>query len=689
MHLWSMNGQSPLEWAVTTGNAAVAKFCIHSTHYRVDIEWDSLLILAIEHQHESIVSLLLSIRVEGGRSPKKIWDRTPLSRAVALCNQALVRLILDSGEFDVNETNEDNTSPLYLALYLGHDGIAELLIQTRMVDLNASCLGITPLYMAVKHNRKRLVQSMLGIKDLDPNQGGPDRYSPLALAVLQESQSMVRLLLTSTNVDVNRVTKERESPLLFAVAQSDFEMVKLLLERHTATADFSGPNSPVLLALEKEDRAIAELLLDGTSIVLVDRGCDRASILSIAAEKGCAGVVKKLVDIYDVNEALVGGFEIPLLSATKNGHSEVVSLLLASGSVAVDQEDDGDMSPLRYAAVTGHGKMITNMLSSGKLISKFPDQVLLGALTLAVANEHDEVVKVMLEHPRYEICAGTSLLQICKLAMGLRNPAIVLSFLETGRVEPNSKDENGIPILVDAIDYQLEPVIQFLLQTGMVDFNNFGDSRSKVLEWAILNNNEEIVKILLASPEFDVNLKLVRGTPLIVAVTLGAPQMVKLLLETGRVDVNLTDGSGRSAISRAVIAGDVEITELLLETGKVDLNSSVSDEMRRPAIFAAVASGNVKLVKLLLDTGQVDVNLVDKNGWSMIFMAVATGNVFVTRLLLSTGQVDLSLKDKDGRTALQLAAKSGHRNTVKVLRTYVAEEEALEALATLDLAQED
>jgi ankyrin repeat protein len=62
-----------------------------------------------------------------------------------------------------------------------------------------------------------------------------------------------------------------------------------------------------------------------------------------------------------------------------------------------------------------------------------------------------------------------------------------------------------------------------------------------------------IVEALLQSDKVDVNSKNIRGrTPLWAAVALGPPSdIIRLLLRTGKVDPDLEDDDGRTAISYA------------------------------------------------------------------------------------------------------------------------------------------
>ena len=81
---------------------------------------------------------------------------------------------------------------------------------------------------------------------------------------------------------------------------------------------------------------------------------------------------------------------------------------------------------------------------------------------------------------------------------------------------------------------------------------------------------------------------------------------MKLLLETGKVDVDSKDSDSRTPLSWAAEFGQEAVVKLLLETGKVDVDSKDSDS-RTPLSWAA-QNRHEAVVKLLLETGKVDVD---------------------------------------------------------------------------------
>ncbi|RKK65446.1 hypothetical protein BFJ69_g16275 [Fusarium oxysporum] len=138
-------------------------------------------------------------------------------------------------------------------------------------------------------------------------------------------------------------------------------------------------------------------------------------------------------------------------------------------------------------------------------------------------------------------------------------------------------------------------------------------------------------------------------TGLHLAAYLGIKDGVKIL--SIRNPVNHRDSYGRIALSYAAMRGNEAIVKLLLDTGKVNVNIPDVDGWT-PLSWAAVGGHNA-IINLLLDTGKVDIDARDENGWTPLSMAAMAGRVFLVKVLLDKGKVDVNARDtKYGRTPL-------------------------------------
>ncbi|KAI0399798.1 hypothetical protein F4802DRAFT_533348 [Xylaria palmicola] len=125
----------------------------------------------------------------------------------------------------------------------------------------------------------------------------------------------------------------------------------------------------------------------------------------------------------------------------------------------------------------------------------------------------------------------------------------------------------------------------------------------------------------------------------------------RLLISTGYLDLSNVDFGGMPKKREAVV-------KLLLGTGKLDLDAG--DGYGQATLFWAAEEGHREVVKLLFDTGKVDPDGKDQNGQTPLLLAAMNGHRVVVELLLGTGKVNPDAKSEYGQTPLLLAIKNGH-----------------------------
>lgn len=170
------------------------------------------------------------------------------------------------------------------------------------------------------------------------------RRDPLDRALFEAASAgnvvaIARLLDAGANVDA--VIPGDGSPLIGAARAGRLDAVRLLLD-HGADPDMGvpGDGTALIVAAGEGDVDLVMLLLDrGASLDLVVPGDENALIR--ASGNGRLDVVRRLVSRgADVNARVwaptapeAGEWRTPLGMARRNGHTEVVELLLAAGAV--------------------------------------------------------------------------------------------------------------------------------------------------------------------------------------------------------------------------------------------------------------------------------------------------------------------------------------------------------------------
>lgn len=181
-------------------------------------------------------------------------------------------------------------------------------------------------------------------------------------------------------------------------------------------------------------------------------------------------------------------------------------------------------------------------------------------------------------------------------------------------------------------------------------------------------NSAELLSTLLDGPsrtkELDRKDPHSGRTPVAAAAARGNVEVVRLMLSSGKVDLESKDADGRTPLALAALSGSAETLRLLLASGKVNVDSRDTDG-RTPLALAAFG-GSVETVRMLLNCKGVRANVQDNMGRTPLSLAAQTGVVGAVDLLFRAG-ADPKLSDTDRRTPLSFAAEEGLPGVSKYL----------------------
>ena len=169
-------------------------------------------------------------------------------------------------------------------------------------------------------------------------------------------------------------------------------------------------------------------------------------------------------------------------------------------------------------------------------------------------------------------------------------------------------------------------------------------------------------------------LLIVGGTRLITAATgdtrlseaamNGDKATVRTLL-TQKVDVNVAQGDGTTALHWAAYRDDVEMAQLLIKAG-ADVKAATRVGSMTP-LFMAAKNGSAAMLQLLITAG-ADVNSASTStGTTPLMLAAAAGKADAVKVLVEKG-ANVNAKDlTNGQTALMFAASLNRDEAIKVL----------------------
>jgi ankyrin repeat protein/DNA replication protein DnaC len=184
--------------------------------------------------------------------------------------------------------------------------------------------------------------------------------------------------------------------------------------------------------------------------------------------------------------------------------------------------------------------------------------------------------------------------------------------------------------------------------------------------WAAEHGNRNVLLLLLQAGKIDLDAYDNDGwTPLMFAAQGGHKETVEVILSVDKAGIEAKDGAGQTPLMLAAQGGYRDIVELLLSVGKADVEAKDMTGFT-PLIWAA-HGGHKDTVEVLLSAGKADVESKDSHGDTSLMLAIRDGYTDIAEVLLSIGQANVESKDKDGEAPLMRAVKSGYRDMVEVL----------------------
>ena len=169
---------------------------------------------------------------------------------------------------------------------------------------------------------------------------------------------------------------------------------------------------------------------------------------------------------------------------------------------------------------------------------------------------------------------------------------------------------------------------------------------------ALQNDQVKVVSSLL-SRGFDPNTVNLKAEPaLLNALNVGALTSAEVLVRHPKINVNVRNAHGETALMLACLKGHIALAKLLISK-----QADINQPGWTPLHYAATG-GHVELIQLLLEESAY-IDAESPNGTTPLMMAARYGSAKATQLLIDEG-ADIQVKNQLGLTALDFA-KQGNR----------------------------
>lgn len=253
--------------------------------------------------------------------------------------------------------------------------------------------------------------------------------------------------------------------------------------------------------------------------------------------------------------------------------------------------------------------------------------------------------------------------------------SIISNYLQTDKEEMDTLMQLMEEMNFVFTDNDIPVIAQELIEENLKTVPMSDEDGDGILHLAVLANNIDVVKMLLASPKKQTFINSINHngqTPLHLAVLTNQIEMVECLM-SNNADVSIRDSKGNTAIHmicacRTSIWADKKvILDCLLRFVKKDVINSYNFE-GETAMMSALYSGETQM-KELIDTmihiGGADINKKKlRDGKNIIHILSSTGNTDLVIDICENHDVDLTLEDYSGLIPLEVASSESMKTVL-------------------------
>ena len=189
---------------------------------------------------------------------------------------------------------------------------------------------------------------------------------------------------------------------------------------------------------------------------------------------------------------------------------------------------------------------------------------------------------------------------------------------------------------------------------------------------ATKQNNIKKVQEILRQKNIDVDFvdsNYYNWTSLHYACTNGFLEIVKLLLQDERVEVNKQD-NGYTPFYIACANGKIEVVKYMMQDQRIDVNKQ--DNCNGTPFHAACQNSKIEVVKHMMQDQRIDINKQDNYNTTPIWAACDNNRTQIVQVILQSGRyINLDAKYQN-KTPLEQAREKGYQEIANLLTEYIS-----------------
>lgn len=578
-NLANRTGSRPIKYALERGHIDTVKLLMASE--RVNIPANELFRISCERSSADVISELLKLDHAQPSSPDES-GATWLHIAATYGRTDLVKLFLKQNEFSIDQQMNDGSTPLicavrnkrraattallkaganvtialadgwtalsYAVQTSNHTLVSDLL--NRGCDINATdAEGLTPLHLACKSGEIMVVQVLL-VRGSDAVLADNSGLTPLHLACLARWEQTVKLLLQHIPKG-HAILRTGRTPLHDACMSGHTGISKLLLEHGADPMQALADGTTPLEFACQGHPVIAKMLLERGADPRHANAAGR-TVLHLACKHNTPKVASLLLKNGADPNARDARGRTPFHLACFHGYLMLIRALLKYGAdaTATTQNMSTPLHEIARARYKADADDIVNMLIDKGAAVDARNAASETPLHLACIHENDRVVRQLVTAGAdvlSEILEASSLHRITPIHLVSRTiggSTLVPEMLAKAKsLPPQLWISNWTP-LHEAARWAKPKNVEALLKHG-------ADPA------AVTEDGCTALHLVLRHADFNVHTS-----------RLEAGEAARLLIETGEVDVNHKNESGKTALQEASNM-PLLMREMLVEFGCV------------------------------------------------------------------------------------------------------------------------
>lgn len=571
------------------------------------------------------------------QSPYEIFTTELLKKST---DKKILEKMLDNGEIDINQRNEENESFLHLCLKAKKPQLA-LWIISKKIKLDTQAFDL-----AINNQFHKIVKFILNNIKVDINKKNEFGRTILQDSVILGDHEMARILIDN-GANINSLDNKNRNVLYDAISYSDPKFINYLLEfEELELNNIDISNSTIFdhKSVKNNNELAINLIKKGADPTIIDQ--DGRSYLCYCALNGIDG-------LEIINLAIEKGFDIN--SKVKNNYTILMVLVEELLNLKKDEDEDRRKA-IRY--------MIKDLSSKGLNINALTIENE-SVLFKAVRANDEELVKLLLslkidvniQNIRNQTALSLAVYQ------GTKSIKIITELLKH-KADPSIKNIDNKTLFEEINDIILHTIYP-------EDFEKCTDD-PKHLSIQYMN----ILKELLRYYKKDLNFLDSTGNPLFYKPLMyHNTQLFYLYANSKAVDIYRLNKDGHNLFYEYIVKifeddnDKVDFKGILniLMSSKIDHNKQ--DETGWTAISKIIATTpcNMNLFKTLIKIVKFDYSLVDKLGRSAINSAIWKGNIDIVKIINFINPDVKNTPDNYGILPIAYAALLGNQELVFTL----------------------